>query len=72
MTTPRDFFECEYARRHMGYDPRSAESKIVSVNRLRDGDRYSDAHVDLCWRMQIIKNSPNDSLKVRLIDSLEW
>lgn len=68
----RDEFEEEYAKRHMDYDPRSMKSKIDSVERLRHWDGYTDTHIDLCWKVQNIKNILYQSDRGYVISKLEW
>lgn len=68
----REDFELEYAVRHMSYDPRQIESKVESVNRLREGSGYSDTHIDLCWKVQLIKSTPVEAGKARLVMELDW
>lgn len=68
----RDEFEKEYVKRHMGYDPRGEESKVKSVERLREGEGYSDDHMDLCWKVQQIKNSSVGYAIIRETNRLVW
>lgn len=68
----REEFELNYAARHMSYDPRPIESKVESVNRLREDSGYSDTHIDLCWKIQLIKNTPIEAGKARLVMELDW
>lgn len=68
----REEFEIEYATRHMSYDPRQIESKVESVNRLREGGGYSDTHIDLCWKVQLIKNTPLRMDRAELVLELDW
>jgi len=72
MTMKREEFELEYANRHMRYDPRSIESKVESVNRLAEINGYSDSHIDLCWKIQKIKNTPLRMDRAELIMELDW
>jgi hypothetical protein len=47
VTTPRDFFECEYARRHMSADPFREAKQSLEEN--RHGDTYSDEGLARAW-----------------------
>lgn len=68
----REEFEIEYANRHMRYDPRPMQHKVDSVNRLADINGYSDTHIDLCWKVQLIKNTPLRMDRAELIMELDW
>jgi hypothetical protein len=68
----RDDFEQEYVERHMGYDPRNNESKRASVFRLRADHGYTDSHIDLCWKIQMIKDVADRGLRLRAINGLRW
>ena len=68
----REEFEKEYVKRHMGYDPRSQESKLASIERLRDIDGYSDSHVDLCWKIQKAKNEKGIAKIAVATINIEW
>ncbi len=51
-TTPRDFFECEYARRHLGSEP-YREAK-ASLEENRHGDTYSDEDLASAWEKHLL------------------
>lgn len=68
----RDEFEKEYVYRHMGYDPRNDESKLASVSRLRDGDGYTDSHIDLCWMVQKAKDESGITKRSIALINMRW
>lgn len=68
----RDEFEIEYVRRHMDYDPRSEQSKLLSVIRARNDYGYHDAHMDLCWKVQNIQNEKRANVKSTRLKHLRW
>jgi hypothetical protein len=68
----RDEFEAEYVRRHMGYDPRCEQSKLLSVIRARVDYGYSDSHMDLCWKVQDIQNEKRANVKSTRFKHLRW
>lgn len=59
----REEFEDKYAQKYMGlsfvHNPTEA---IESIKELRDGEGYSDHHIDLCWKVQLLKNIENVDL----------
>lgn len=68
----REEFEEEYSKRHMKYDPRGYANKIASVQRLREGEGYTDTHIDLCWKVQQAKNRTGVFDRFGLITEMEW
>jgi hypothetical protein len=68
----REEFEEEYAFRHMNYDPRGMDAKIASVNRLRSDNGYSDAHINLCWKWQMISDIADRGLRLRALSETKW
>jgi hypothetical protein len=68
----REEFEEEYAFRHMSYDPRGMDAKIASVNRLRSDNGYSDTHIDLCWKLQMLMDVADRGLRLRALNGLKW
>jgi hypothetical protein len=66
----REEFEAEYIRRYMKADPfREAKASIES---LRVGDGYADQHIDLCWKVQQIKNENRRCDRGDSVEALEW
>jgi len=68
----RHEFEVAYANRHMGYDPRRINEKIASVKRLRNDDGYTDSHMDLCWKIQMIQDVADRGLRIAFLSKLRW
>lgn len=69
----REEFEVKYAQKYMGlsfvHNPTEA---IESVKELRDGEGYSDHHIDLCWKVQQCKNFSTAQYRGFAVTDLEW
>lgn len=61
----REEFEQAYANKYTGGD-------LTPVRDNRDGEGYTDHHIDLSWKVQKIKNASIAYLMVRGINRLEW
>ncbi len=51
-TTPRDFFECEYARRHMQGCPYREAKESLEEN--RHGDTYYNDELASAWEKHLL------------------
>lgn len=69
----REEFEAKYAQKYMGlsfvHNPTEA---IESIKELRDGEGYTDHHIDLCWKIQQIKNCTGVFDRFGRVTELEW
>lgn len=69
----REEFEVKYAMKYMGlsfvHNPTEA---IESVKELRDGEGYTDHHIDLCWKVQQIKDEDMEDDQSVMLAYLEW
>lgn len=69
----RDDFEVKYAQKYMGlsfvHNPAEA---IESIKELRDGECYTDHHIDLCWKVQQVKDVADSSLRLHAINRFRW
>lgn len=53
----RDEFEKAYAEKYLKSDlERSSHDTLLSMIENRDGEGYTDHHIDLCWKVQRLKN----------------
>ena len=71
----RDEFEKAYADKYLKNDvERSSHDPLQPIIDNRDGEGYADHHIDLCWKVQQVKNKSligfiSDS---ELINDIEW
>ena len=70
----REEFEKKYAMKYRHHDffhnPHKTEFEI---RQLRDGEGYSfDHHLDLCWKVQKIKDEIMDDDRLYELAYLEW
>lgn len=69
----RDEFEVKYAQKYMELSfVNNHTEAIESVEGLRDGEGYTDHHIDLCWKVQQVKNARTGYAMIREINRLEW
>lgn len=68
----RDEFEIEYVRRHMGYDPRCEQSKLLSCIRDRKDNGYYDTHRDLAWIIQQVQDEPSARKRQTRLKQIRW
>jgi len=50
--TPRDFFECEYARRYLSAEPYAEAKRSLEEN--RQGDTCSDEDLASAWEKHLM------------------
>jgi hypothetical protein len=71
----REDFETEYAWRHMKlsfmHNPADA---VEAVRQYRSNEGYTDKHMDLCWKVQKLKNycASGGAFLNKNISSMEW
>lgn len=58
-------FEYNYAKKYLNGD-------LTLVVDNRDGEGYTDHHIDLCWKVQQAKNITDVTYRFRRISELEW
>lgn len=60
-------FEYEYAKKYLNRD-------LTLVNDNREGEGYTDHHIDLCWKVQQLKNNSLTGIisDSEFINDLEW
>ena len=69
----REEFEKKYAMKYRNYDfMHNATVTLSEIKDNRNGDGYHEHHLDLCWKVQKIKNSADDYDLVLKIYSMEW
>jgi hypothetical protein len=73
----RDEFEVKYAQKYMGLSfVHNPPESIESIKELRDGEGYTDHHIDLCWKVEQIKSMKVDYdgwLDIcQSVNDLEW
>lgn len=61
----RDEFEKAYADKYTAGD-------LSAVVDNRDGEGYTDHHIDLCWKVQQCKNKTGIVDRSKSISELEW
>ena len=63
----RDEFEKAYAEKYL-------EGDYIAARDNRDGEGYTDHHIDLCWNVQQIQNAIFDGGRniYSQLENLEW
>lgn len=65
----REEFEIKYAMKYWGGDfTHNPNATLQSMESNRNGEGYTDHHIDLCWKVQKLKNK---SGCIHVLD-LEW
>lgn len=71
----RDEFEKAYADKYLKSDlERRSHDTLLSMIENRDGEGYTDHHIDLCWKVQQIQNDIFDGGRniYSQLENLEW
>ena len=69
----REEFETKYAMKYRNYDfMHNATVTLSEIKDNRNGDGYHDHHLDLCWKVQEVKNRVFGYSMVREINRLDW
>ena len=61
----RDEFEQAYAEKYL-------EGDYIAARDNRDGEGYTDHHIDLCWKVQQVKDVADSSLRLHAINRFRW